>query len=61
MILFFHKKLHCKCAKYVSTWTSGEFTQDVSGQKAKTSELGIAHVSSRLRPFPLATFPISYS
>jgi hypothetical protein len=57
----FHKKFHCKCTKYVSTRTLGEFTQDASGQRAKTHKSGIAYASSRIRPFPLATLPISYS
>jgi hypothetical protein len=35
--------------------------RDVSGQRAKTYELGIAHASSRIHPFPLTTLPISYS
>jgi hypothetical protein len=40
MVLFFRKKLHCKCAKYVSTQTSSEFTQDMSGQKGEDARVG---------------------
>jgi hypothetical protein len=35
--------------------------RDVSGQKAKMGGSGIAHASSRIRPFPFTTLPISYS
>jgi hypothetical protein len=51
-MVIFRKKIHCKHAKYVLTQTSGEFTQDASGQRAKTRELGIAHASNRIWPFP---------
>jgi hypothetical protein len=60
MVPFFRKKFHCKCTKYISTWTLDEFTQDASGQRAKTCESGIAHASSRIRPFPLATLPTGH-
>jgi hypothetical protein len=35
--------------------------QDVSGQKENMLESGTAHASNRIRPFPLATLPMSYS
>jgi hypothetical protein len=57
----FFTKNRRKCAKYTSTQTLGEFTRDTSSQRAKKSELGIAHASSRIRPFPLAALPTSYS
>jgi hypothetical protein len=61
MVPFFRKKCDYKCAKYVSTQTSGESTRDASGQRAKTCDSGIAHASGRIQPFPLTALSISYS
>jgi hypothetical protein len=36
----FSEKLHCKCAKYVSTQTLSEFTQDASGQQGEDTRVG---------------------
>jgi hypothetical protein len=60
MVPFFAKN-HRKCAKYASTQILGESTRDVSSQRAKKHESGIAHASSRIRPFPLAALPTIYS
>jgi hypothetical protein len=57
----FVAKIHCKYTKYASTQVLGELTQDASGQWVKKRESGIAYASSRIRPFPLATSPTSYS
>jgi hypothetical protein len=54
-------KIHRKCAKCASTQTLGELTWDASSQRVKKHESGIAHASSRIRPFPLAALPTSYS
>jgi hypothetical protein len=35
-------------------------TRDANGQRAKTDESGMAHTSSRIRPFPLTTLPMRY-
>jgi hypothetical protein len=56
----FFANTRCKCAKYASTQALGEFTQDASSKRAKKCESGIAHASSRIRPFPLAALPKSY-
>jgi hypothetical protein len=60
MVPFFREKFHCECTKYVSTQTLGKFARDASSQRAKKHESGIAHASSRIRPFPLAALPTSY-
>jgi hypothetical protein len=57
----FFVKIRCKRAKYASTQTLGESTRDANRQRAKKRESGIAHASSRIRPFPLAALPTTYS
>jgi hypothetical protein len=59
MVPFF-RKIRCKYAKYASTQILGELTRDASSQRAKKRESGIAYTSSRIRPFPLVTLPMSY-
>jgi hypothetical protein len=60
MVPFF-RKIHRKCAKYVSTQILGEPTWDTSDRKAKKRESGIAYASGRIWPFRLAASPASYS
>jgi hypothetical protein len=60
MVPFFAKTCR-KCAKYASSQILGALTRNMSGQMAKKHESGIAYASGRIRPFPHAASPTSYS
>jgi hypothetical protein len=60
LVLIYYKR-KIRSVKYASTQILGELTRDASSQKAKKCESWIAYASNRIRPFPLAALPASYS